>query len=103
MNKIFVRPRICSILGVEIEEPFNIKGIACNPCKVQENTYYVVDRNNDVLHTKHLLRAINDISTIEKIKYTNEQKEIFRALKTLGYNYIARDQDYSIFASEKKT
>ena len=35
-------------------------------------------------------------------EYTNEQKEIFKALKTLGYNYIARDSDYTIYAYESK-
>lgn len=35
-------------------------------------------------------------------EFTDEQKEIFKALKTLGYNYIARDSDYSIYAFEKK-
>ena len=49
------------------------------------------------------LETINGKFKIVKLpKYTDEQKEIFKALKTLGYNYIARDSDYTIYVFEKK-
>lgn len=102
MKEIKYFPNICLVLGIDLEQPFNIKGIDCNPCRIQDNTYYVVDKNNEVLHAEHLIKAINNPSLIEKIEYNDEQKEIFKALKTLGYNYIARDSDYSIYAYEKK-
>lgn len=35
-------------------------------------------------------------------EYTKEQKEIFKALKTLGYNYIVRDSDNSIYVYESR-
>jgi len=35
-------------------------------------------------------------------EYTDEQKEIFKALKTLGFNWIVRDSDYTIYAYESK-
>lgn len=95
-------PNICKIFNIRIEEKFNIKGIACNPCKIHANTYYIIDKNGDVLPSKHLIKAINNPSLIERIQYTNEQKKIFKALKTLGYNYITRDSDYTICAFSNK-
>lgn len=44
------KPRICEVLGVELGEKFNIKGIANNPCVI--NTYHVMDSNNEILDVK---------------------------------------------------
>ena len=35
-------------------------------------------------------------------EFTDRQKEIFKALKTLGFKYIVRDSDYTIYAYESK-
>jgi hypothetical protein len=35
-------------------------------------------------------------------EYTDRQKEIFRALKTLGFNWIAEDEGGCIFVYENK-
>ena len=49
------------------------------------------------------MALINNPELIEKIpKWTDEQKEIFKALKVLGHNYITRDSDLVIYAHESK-
>lgn len=93
----FIKPRICEIFNVEVGEEFNIRGLAFNPCKI--NTYYVLDSNYELVDVKHLTQAINNPELIEKIiRYSDEQKEILKALKTLGYNYLAKDRNERVFA-----
>lgn len=102
-----VKPRICEILGVELGQKFNIKGY------YYSSPFYLKEETDDSIFLYNckgisdngtmLVKIINHPSLIEIIpNYTYEQKEIFKALKTLGYNYIARDSDYSIYAFEKK-
>jgi len=38
----------------------------------------------------------------EREEYTEEQKKIFKALKMLGFNYIAKDKDWCVYAYDKK-
>ena len=102
------KPRICEILGVNVGQKFNIKG------KKYSSPFYLSEaevdgsmflyNNNGISDNGSMLTVIiNNPSLMEIIpEYTDEQKEIFKALKTLGYNYIARDSDYSIYAYESK-
>ncbi len=102
------KPRICVILGVELNKPFNIKGWIRNPYILKksdwtEDYYYIVDNINSEISKADIIKLINNPELIEKIpEWGGEQKEIFKALKTLGYNYIARDSDCVIYAYESK-
>ena len=49
-----------------------------------------------------LLKLEEKYSIWKRQEFSNEQKEIFKALKMLGYNYITRDLNYDIYAYEKK-
>ena len=100
------KPRLCEILGVDVNEEFILKteyGEIPIDCKyhISEDGCFLSENNFNSPNMG--LETINGKFKIVKLpKYTDEQKEIFRALKTLGYNYIARDSDYSIYAFEKK-
>lgn len=45
-----------------------------------------------------LLKLEEKYSIWKRQEYTEEQKEIFKALKLLGFNYIARDEDDDLVA-----
>lgn len=100
------KPRLCEILGVDVNEEFILKttyGEIPIDCKyhISEDGCFMSENNFNSPNMG--LETINGKFKIVKLpKYTNEQREIFKALKILGYNYIARDQNYSIFAFEKK-
>ena len=101
-----IRPRICEILGVEVNELFELRTSGQNiPLEFK---YYITEDGRFMSENNYNsptlgLNVINGKVKIVKLpKWTEEQKEIFKALKTLGYNYIARDSDYSIYAFEKK-
>lgn len=95
------KPRICEILGVELNKPFNIKGWVRNPYTLKEicNTtgyYYIANNAGFEINKADIMELIEHPKLIEKIpEWTNEQKEIFKALKILGYRYITRDKAFN--------
>lgn len=102
------KPKICEILGIELNEEFNIMGKTYleeyNPYIFKKegcDNYVILDNEGDILDTSDLIAIINGDLHIEKykeeIELTDRQKEIFTALKTLGINYIATDGDGEIF------
>lgn len=100
------KPKICEILGVDVNELFELRTSGQNiPLEFK---YYITEdgqfiAENNFNSPNMGLETINGKFKIVKLpKYTDEQKEIFKALKTLGYNYIARDSDYIVCAYEKK-
>mgnify|MGYP000988648507 CR=1 FL=1 len=101
------KPRICEILGVELEQKFNIKGYNYSSPfylkKEMNDNIFLYNRNGISDNGTMLVKIINNPSLIEIMpKYTTEQKAIFKALKTLGYSYMARDSDYTTYAYELK-
>jgi len=62
---------------------------------------YTIDNTPDAFQG-NFMNLDRKYSIWKRQEYTDQQKEIFKALKTLGYNYIARDQDYTIYAYELK-
>lgn len=106
-DKVEEKPRICEILGVEVGEKFLLRTAAGN---MQLSSKYYINEfgkflaaDNDFSSPVICLDTINGHFKIVKIpKYTEEQKEIFKALKTLGFNWIVRDSDNSIYAYESK-
>ncbi len=101
------KPKLCEILGVETNELFKLKtagGDIPLPFK-----YYIADdgsflNENDFNSPSIGVDTINGKFKIVKLpKYTEEQKEIFKALKVLGFNYIARDkQENALVAHQEK-
>lgn len=101
------KPKICEILGVEVNEEFGLK--TSYGSILIDSKYYIsedgcfMSKNNNYNSPSLGLDTINGKFKIVKLpKWTDGQKEIFKALKTLGYNYMVRDSDYSIYAFEKK-
>ena len=90
------KPRICEIIGKEVDEKFNIKGYKANPCHIDKDGEVV---NNQYINVRPsiLARIINHpdlIEDIPKIEYTDRQKEAFKALKNVfNLNFVARDKD----------
>lgn len=101
-----VKPKICEILGVDTNEEFEIR--TTNGNKPLAFRYYINEYgqffNADEFNSPSVgMDTINGKFKIVKIpKYTDEQKEIFKALKVLGYNYIARDSGDVAFSYETK-
>lgn len=100
------KPKICEILGVETNELFKLKTAGGDiPLPFE---YYITDdgsflNENDFNSPSICVDTINGKFKVVKIpKYTDEQKEAFKALKTLGFNYIARDEEGCILSYESK-
>lgn len=91
-----VKPKICEILWVDINEEFEIR--TTNGNKPLAFRYYINEYgqffNADGFNSPSVgMDTINGKFKIVKIpKYTEEQKEVFKALKVLGYKYITRDK-----------
>jgi len=86
--------RICEILGVEIEENFNIKNGRCNPYRLVDTGYELhLFNSNDIYSDGRLINLINNPELIEKIpEWTVKQKYTFTALKDLFHlKYITKD------------
>ena len=92
------KPRICEILGVEVGEKFNIKYSIFSPFKLMnDDGFELKDRNNQSWSVDSLIKIINNPEWIEKLpKWTDEEKEILKALKVLGFGWIARDNNSNI-------
>lgn len=60
---------------------------------------YTTD-GRDVLHV-NFINLSKRYSIWKRKEYTDEQKEIFKALKVLGYNYVARDADNDIYTYQQ--
>lgn len=99
------QPKICELLGFDVGEKFNIIGkpldFRCNPYMIINNLsndhYTIKDNDRCEIDVDDLIAIINGELQLEKyreeIKLTDRQKEIFKALKVLGVNYIATDYD----------
>lgn len=92
------KPKLCEMFGVELKEPFNIKNYEHNPVKINYIDNIPILLNCfGVATQKNLANLIEHPELIEKIvKYTNEQKEIFKALKILGFKYIGKDKSNDV-------
>ena len=91
------QPKLCEILGIEFNKPYNIKGYEHNPIKVKclnDNGEITVVDKWGLISSKTLVELIEHPELIEKIpEWTEKQKEIFKALRMLGFKYITRDID----------
>lgn len=62
--------------------------------------------NSDIESNTQLVRKFLDTNVRYSIwkrkEYTEEQKEIFKALKVLGFNWMARDKDNPVIAFDIK-
>jgi len=97
------QPRICEILGVEVDEKFNLKNGSCNPYKLaKRGNELCLLNSNDTYSNGRVINLINNPELIEKIpQWTDKQKEIFKIFKTiLGINYIEKTELGNIFAFE---
>lgn len=100
------KPRICEILDVEVNELFELRTSGQNiPL---ESKYYITEDGRFMSENNYKsptlgLETINGKLKIVKLpKYTDEQKEIFKALKTLGFEYILCDKFQNLWATTTK-
>lgn len=101
------KPRICEILGVEVDEEFKLSTgsiLLDNTFYINDNGYLVNDKGS---FTPSIgIDIINGNFIVFKLpKYTDEVKGIFKALKVLGFGWIARDINSgadSLYAFNKK-
>jgi len=63
---------------------------------------YQVNSNGLDLLNNNFMNLDKKYSIWKRQEYTAEQKEIFKALKTLGFNWIARDKDKKLNAYNVK-
>ncbi len=78
--------------------------------KYREDLTATIDSDYDIIEVyeveyniafnSNVLDLEERYSIWKRQEYTSEQKEIFKALKILGYKYIARDSDCSIYTFE---
>ena len=98
------KPRICEILGVEVGEIFTIefsKGDLTEGYFFGENGYIYNSYKQEL--NRYIVDLLNGKFRIVKaLQYTEEEKEIFKALKVLGFGWIARDRDGLIYAFSLK-
>ena len=65
------KPRICEILGVELNKPFNIEGWVRNPYKLKESCstkgyYYITNNANFEINKADTMELIEHPELIEK-------------------------------------
>ena len=95
------KPRICEVLGVGVDEEFSIKHSVFNPFHVNKKGELIC--NSGTSSSDWAVEIINNPELIERMpKYTDKQKEIFKALKVLGFNWIARDKDDEVVAFDTR-
>jgi len=100
------KPRICEILGVEVNERFKLKSSNGNILLQEE---YLISKNGYFLDedgrcTPSIgIDTINGNFTIIKLpQYTEEEQRDFKALKVLGFGWIAKDEGGAIWAYSSK-
>lgn len=100
--ELVAEPRICEILGVGIEQKFNIAGYLRNPCYIDDKGC-LLDSRDYVPDGIYLLNIIKTPSLIEVIpEYNDEQWEVFKALRLLGCEYVALNSNRDIWAFDDK-
>lgn len=77
------------------DELINVFGYS-NNYDIME-VYTINEKLNSLLNA-YTLDLDKKFSIWKRQEYTDEQKEIFKALKVLGLNWIARDKDNDIYA-----
>lgn len=61
--------------------------------------YGIFTKNNDVISNEKLEAVlINPDSIIKRLPVTEKEKEILKALYTLGFRYVARDMNLALYA-----
>lgn len=61
--------------------------------------YGIFTKNNDVISNEKLEAVlINPDSIIKHLPVTEKEKEILKALYTLGFRYVARDMNLALYA-----
>lgn len=63
---------------------------------------YTINENPNNLLTSCTLDLDKRFSIWKRQEYTDRQEEIFKALKVLGFNYVARDDDGDIYTYQEK-
>lgn len=91
------KPKICDLLGVDVDEPFQFVDPEADRCDT-----YMVNTYGDIVDTcgewisapdiYNVLAAINGKMEIKRLQQWGKEQQILKAALTLGYRYIARNQ-----------
>jgi len=103
LKPVYIKPRICEILGVEVGQLFKIKGLKSNVKWRVTNEGSIKAENEVLLGSVNLSKIINTPSLIEIIQeYTNEQWLIFESLKLCGVDYLFMEENGYMYISVNK-
>lgn len=98
------KPRACEIFGLEVGEIFEIefsKGDSTKGYFFDEKGY-LYNRGEQEFNG-YIADLLNgDYKIIKLPQYTDEEKEIFKALKVLGFGWIAKDDGGAIWLYSNK-
>lgn len=91
------KPKICDLLGVDVDEPFQFVDPEADRCGTyMVNTYGdIVDPCGERINAPdiyNLLAVINGKMEIQRLRPHRKEREILEAALTLGYRYIARNK-----------
>ena len=75
--------------GYEDDEEFDIMEV-----------YLIDERKNNF--TNNFMKLNKRYSIWKREEYTDEQKEVFKALRLLGFNWIAKDNNGELYAYKEK-
>lgn len=78
-----------------------VKSCSCTSRNYDVMEVYKIKENSNSSHVDFINLGIKH-SIWRRQEYTDRQKEIFKALKILGFNWIARDKDNPVIAFDIK-
>lgn len=88
--------KIFDILGVEPNERFKLNNPKyCYTYYINENLIIREDKTNfpSQCNVLDIITENMEVIKIPKYEFTEEEKNVFKTFKQIGYNYIARDED----------
>ncbi len=91
------RPRLCDILGVEVDEHFTIKGATLNGTAIiyyiQPDGRFAAIPSRAVALSDYIMDAINDPALVKHIEptFSDDEKGFLSIMKRLGFEWLSRD------------
>lgn len=81
------KPRICEVLGVEVEEPFEIRGNSISRFRINKYGTFQIEISNDCWGSS-TVECLNNLinhpgNIIRKPRFTEQEVEVAKAIKLL--------------------
>lgn len=88
-----------ALVGLYPGDEFRIAG--SDTAYYIDKVYGIFRKNDDVISNERLLTVLSSPDLIIKCRtFSQEEKEILKALYTLGFRYVARDEDSLLYCYE---